>query len=69
MAGDRLEHVIGKLDPAKRAFIRRLVVGAFVVPVVTSFPVKDLANATVGSPGTTVDGTVIDQTSDRDDTC
>ena len=63
MAGHRLERVIDTLDPAKRAFIRRLLVGAFVVPVVTSFPVKDLANATVGSPGTTVT-TVIDSTTD-----
>ena len=63
MAGDRLERVIDKLDPAKRAFMRRLLVGAFVVPVITSFPVKDLAIAPVGSPGTTVDAT-IDQTSD-----
>ena len=67
MAGDRLGQIIGKLDPAKRAFVKRLVVGAFVVPVVTSFSVKDLASASVGSPGTTVDGTVIDQTGDRDD--
>ena len=63
MAGDRLERVIDKLDPAKRAFMRRLLVGAFVVPVVTSFPVKDLAMATVGSPATTKT-TVVDSCDD-----
>ena len=52
MAGDRLEQVIGKLDPVKRAFVRRLLVGAFVVPVITSFAVKDLAAGPVGSPVT-----------------
>jgi hypothetical protein len=56
---DRLEQVLKTLDPSKRAMIKRLVVGvAFAVPTVASYPVKELAFAAVGSPGTTVTSTV-----------
>ena len=52
---ERLEHVLRTLDPSKRDLIKKLVVGvAFAVPTVASYAVKDLAFASVGSPGTTV---------------
>ena len=57
---DRLEQVLKTLDPSKRAMIKRLVVGvAFAVPTVASYPVKELAFAAVGSPGTTITTTVL----------
>jgi hypothetical protein len=55
MSADRLDHVLGSLDPAKRALIKKMAIGvAFAVPTVASFAVKDVAFAAVGSPGTTV---------------
>ena len=46
MAGDRLDPVLEGVDPRKRAFLKKLIVGtAFAVPMVASHSVKDLAYA------------------------
>ena len=43
---DRLDPVLDGVDPRKRMFLKKLIVGtAFAVPVVTSYAVKDLAFA------------------------
>jgi hypothetical protein len=54
MADDELEHVLERVDPAKRAFLKKIVVGtAFVVPTVMSFSMDGLsgyeANAQVSN--------------------
>jgi hypothetical protein len=54
MAEDELEQVLDRVDPAKRAFLKKLVVGtAFVVPTVASFSMDGLslyeANAQVSN--------------------
>ena len=42
----RLEPVLDGVDPRKRLFLKKLIVGtAFAVPVVASYSVKDLAFA------------------------
>jgi hypothetical protein len=54
MAGEKLHQVLQVVDPAKRDFLKKLVVGAaFAVPTMASFSVKDLAQASAGSPITT----------------
>ena len=46
MADDKLDAVLGQVDPRKRAFLKKLIVGtAFAVPMVASYSVKDLAFA------------------------
>lgn len=51
MADEKLDNVLRTVDPAKRDFLRRMVVGtAFAVPVIASYSVKDLAQAAVGTP-------------------
>ena len=46
MTDDELEPVLQDVDPRKRAFLKKLIVGtAFAVPVVASYSVKDLAFA------------------------
>lgn len=54
MAEDELEQVLDRVDPKKRAFLKKLVVGtAFVVPTVASFSMDGLstyeANAQVSN--------------------
>jgi hypothetical protein len=54
MADEELESVLDRVDPAKRAFLKKLVVGtAFVVPTVASFSMDGLslyeANAQVSN--------------------
>jgi hypothetical protein len=56
MAEDELEQVLDRVDLAKRAFLKKLVVGtAFVVPTVASFSMDGLslykANAQVSNVG------------------
>ena len=59
MENEKLEHVLRTVDPAKRAFVRKVVIGAaFAVPIVASYSVKDLAYATVGSCPVTVFKTI-----------
>jgi len=54
MEKERFEQVLSTLDPSKRALLKRIVVGAaFAVPIISSFPVKDLAFGQVGSITTT----------------
>jgi hypothetical protein len=51
MTNDKIEQALAVVDPSKRAFLKKLLVGAaFAVPTVASFSVKDLAHASVGSP-------------------
>jgi hypothetical protein len=46
MTDDRFEPVLDGVDPRKRLFLKKLIVGtAFAVPVVASYSVKDLAFA------------------------
>jgi len=43
---DQLDPVLEGVDPRKRMFLKKLIVGtAFAVPVVASYAVKDLAFA------------------------
>jgi hypothetical protein len=54
MADGELESVLDRVDPGKRAFLKKLVVGtAFVVPTVASFSMDGLslyeANAQVSN--------------------
>lgn len=54
MADDELEQILDRVDPKKRAFLKKLVVGtAFVVPTVASFSMDGLskyeANAQVSN--------------------
>src|SRR5262245_46838235 len=54
MDDEKLEQVLRIVDPAKREFLKKLVIGAaFAVPIVASYPVKDLALAQPGSGPTT----------------
>jgi hypothetical protein len=49
----KLDRVLEAVDPEKRTFIKKLVVGVgFTIPTVASFSVTDLALAQVGSPPT-----------------
>jgi hypothetical protein len=44
MADGELESVLDRVDPGKRAFLKKLVVGtAFVVPTVASFSMDGLS--------------------------
>jgi hypothetical protein len=53
VADERLDPVLEGVDPKKRAFLKKLIVGtAFAVPMVASYSVKDLAYAQ--SPVTTI---------------
>ena len=50
MENDKLERVLRTVNPAKRVFLKKLVIGtAFAVPIIASYSVKDLAYASVGS--------------------
>jgi hypothetical protein len=54
MADEELDSVLERIDPAKRAFLKKLIVGtAFVVPTVASFSMDGLslyeANAQVSN--------------------
>jgi hypothetical protein len=56
---DKVDEVLQRVDPAKRGFLKALVIGgAFVAPVVASFPMEGLsvyeAHAQGGSNMTTV---------------
>ncbi len=43
MAKEKDDSVLGKVDPAKRSFVRKVVTGtAFVAPVVASFSLDGL---------------------------
>ena len=53
MADEKLDPVLEGVDPRKRMFLKKLIVGtAFAVPVVASYSLKDLAFAQSGG-GTT----------------
>lgn len=57
MAEDKVDDVLRNVDPARRSFLKQLVIGAgFALPIVASYSVKDLAYAGVGSPTTTTTG-------------
>jgi len=44
MADDERESVLDRIDPEKRAFLKKLVIGtAFVVPTVASFSMDGLS--------------------------
>lgn len=44
-----LEDLLRTVDPAKRLFLKKVVLGAaFALPIIASYSVKDLAHA--GSP-------------------
>jgi hypothetical protein len=50
MKNEKLDHVMRTVDPAKRLFLKKLVLGAgFAIPIVASFSLRDMAHA-----GTTV---------------
>jgi Na+/H+-dicarboxylate symporter len=56
MADEELDRVLERVDPAKRAFLKTIIVGtAFVVPTVASFSMDGLslyeANAQVSNLG------------------
>ena len=50
MAIDKLESVLSEMDPEKRAFLKKLLVGtAFTVPTIASYAVNDLSLANAQS--------------------
>jgi len=50
MSDEKLERVFRTVDPGRRATLKKLVVSAaFSVPIIASFPVKDLAYAQTDS--------------------
>ena len=50
MDNEKIELVLRTVEPAKRVFLKKLVIGAaFAVPIIASYSVKDLAYATVAS--------------------
>jgi len=54
MDDKKLEEVLRIVDPKRRDFLKKLVVGAaFTVPIVASYSVKDLGAQMIGSPVTT----------------
>jgi hypothetical protein len=54
MDDKKLEEVLRIVDPKRREFLKKLVVGtAFTVPIVASYSVKDLGAQMIGSPVTT----------------
>lgn len=41
---DKVDEVLQRIDPAKRGFLKALVIGgAFVAPIVASFPMEGLS--------------------------
>jgi len=51
MEDKKLEEVLQIVDPKRRAFLKKLVVGAaFTVPLVASYSVKELGAQMIGSP-------------------
>ena len=48
----KIERVLSIVNPARRTAIKKLIVIGFAIPTINSFAVRDLAYATVGSPGT-----------------
>jgi hypothetical protein len=63
MDDEKLDRVLRTVDPAKRTFLKKLLVGtAFAIPIVASYSVKDLALAGPGSPFTTTTITTITTT-------
>jgi hypothetical protein len=54
MADEKLDRVLRTVEPGRRAMLKKMVLAAaFTIPVVASFPVSNLANANIGSMGTT----------------
>ena len=49
---EQIERVLSIVNPARRTAIKKLIVIGFAVPTINSFAVRDLAYASVGSPGT-----------------
>ena len=60
MDDKKVEEVLRIVDPKRRDFLKKLVVGtAFTVPIVASYSVKELGAQVIGSPGTTTAPPVI----------
>ena len=50
MSNERLDQVLRTVDPAKRAILKKLVLGtAFAIPMIASYSVKDLAYGQLGT--------------------
>lgn len=50
MNNEKFGRVLAKVDPSRRAIMKKLVLAAtFSVPIIASFSVRDLANAQVGT--------------------
>ena len=48
MSEDKLDHAFATVDPSRRAFVKKLVVGSsFAVPIVASYSMTDLAYAQI----------------------
>ena len=55
MENEKLERVLRTVDPARRLFLKRFLLGAtFAVPIVASYSVKNVAYAGTTSGTTTV---------------
>ena len=49
MSNERLDQVLRTVDPAKRATLKKLVIGtAFAIPMIASYSVKDPPMASWG---------------------
>ena len=50
MSNEGLDRVLRTMDPAKRAILKKLVLGtAFAIPMIASYSVKDLAYGQLGT--------------------
>ena len=53
MKNEKLEQLLRTVDPSKRLFLRKFLLGAaFAVPIIASYSVKDLAYAIDPCPNT-----------------
>lgn len=64
MSNEGLDQVLRTVDPAKRATLKKLVLGtAFAIPMIASYSVKDLAYGQLGTcPITATLTTIADTT-------
>lgn len=51
MSEDSIDRLLHKVPPTRRQVIKRLLVGTFVVPVVSSFPLDGRAQLYLSSAG------------------
>jgi len=59
MTEEKLDHILASVEPSRRAILKKMLLAAgFVVPIIASFPVTQLAAAGMGSGGGTTSTTI-----------